>query len=119
MAEKNYSLLKESWSMVVTYATALALVFVLTVHLLLESPLTGLPLDATLTFGYATGNLVYFRVVFGLLLYAAVIHGVNGLRVIALEWLHPRRRGWILNLLAVALMGFLLALGSYTLVAVG
>ena len=116
--ERNYSLLKESWSMVVTYATALVLVFVLTIHLLLESPLTGMPLEATLTFGYATGNLVYYKVVFGLLLYAAVLHGVNGLRVVALEWLHPRKKGWLLNIIAVALMGFFLALGTYTLVTV-
>jgi succinate dehydrogenase hydrophobic anchor subunit len=104
--------------MLLTYVTALVLVFVLTIHLLLESPLTGLPLDATLTFGFATGNLIYFKVVFGLLLYAAVIHGISGLRVIALEWLHPRRRAWLLNLLAVALAGFFLALGTYTLVSV-
>jgi succinate dehydrogenase hydrophobic anchor subunit len=118
MAENRYSLMKESWSMILTYVTAMVLVFVLTIHLLLESPLTGLPLEATLTFGYATGNLVYFKLVFGLLLYAGVIHGLNGLRVIVLEWLHPRKRAWLLNMLAIALMAFFLALGTATLLLV-
>ncbi|HYC11411.1 MAG TPA: hypothetical protein VEC02_01965 [Nitrososphaerales archaeon] len=118
MASKEFSLMRESWSMLLTYITALILVFVLTIHLLLESPLTGVPLEATLTFGYATGNLMYYKVVFGLLLFAAVIHGINGLRVIAIEWLHPRKKAWLVNLLAVVLIGFFLALGSYTLIAV-
>jgi len=104
--------------MLLTYITAMVLVVVLTIHLLLESPLTGVQLDATLSFLVARYNLTYFKVVFGLLLYAAVIHGVNGLRVIALEWLHPRKRGWLLNLLALVLIGFFLALGSYTLLTV-
>jgi len=118
MAKESYSLFKESWGMLLTYLTAMVLVVVLTIHLLLESPLTGVQLDATLLFPVARANLIYFKAVFGLLLYAAVIHGVNGLRVIALEWLHPRKRAWLLNLLAVILMGFFLALGSYTLVTV-
>jgi len=118
MARENYSLLKESWGMLLTYITAMVLVVVLTIHLLLESPLTGVQLDATLLFPVAKANLVYFKVVFGLLLYAAVIHGINGLRVIALEWFHPRRSVWLLNLLAILLTGFFLALGSYTLLMV-
>ena len=119
MTERKYSLMNESWNMILTYITAMVLVFVLTFHLLLQSPLTGKTFEATLTFGYATGNLVYFRVVFGLLLYAAVVHGFNGVRVMALEWLHPQKKAWLLNLIVVALMAFFLALGSYTLVAVG
>jgi len=118
LTQKSYSLLKESWGMLLTYITAMVLVVVLTIHLLLESPLTGVQLDATLLFPVAKANLIYFKVVFGLLLYAAVIHGVNGLRVIALEWFHPRERAWLLSLLAVMLMGFFLALGSYTLLTV-
>ncbi len=119
MTAQRYSLLNESWSMVLTYASAMVLVFVLTFHLLLQSPLTGKPFEDTLSFGYATGNLIYFKVVFGLLLFAAVLHGLNGLRVIALEWLHPQKRAWLLNLIVVVAMAFFLALGTYTLVAVG
>lgn len=119
MTERKYSLMKESWSMVLTYISAMVLVFVLTFHLLLQSPLTGMGFEDTLTFGYATGNLVYYKIVFGLLLFAAVIHGLNGLRVVALEWLHPRKRVWLLNLVAVVLMAFFLAVGTYTLVVVG
>ena len=119
MTEKEYSLMNESWNMLLTYATAVVLVFVLTFHLLLQSPLTGAPFESTLTFGYATGHLVYFKLVFGLLLYAAIFHGFNGVRAIALEWLHPQKRAWLLNLVIVALMAFFLALGSYTLLAVG
>ena len=117
-AEHGGSLMRESWSMLLTYATALVLVFVLTFHLLLESPLTGKSLEDTLTFGYATGNLAYYKIVFGLLLFAAVLHGFNGARVIVLEWLHPKR-AWALNLLVVILMALFLAVGSYTLYAVG
>ncbi len=116
--ERGFSLMSESWSMLVTYLTALVLVFALTLHLLLQSPLTGMPFEDTLTFGYATGNLVYFRLVFGLLLFAAVIHGLNGVRAILVEWLHPEKRSWLLNFIIVALMGFFLALGSYTLLVV-
>ena len=105
--------------MILTYLTALVLVFVLTFHLLLQSPLTGRSFEETLSFGYATGNLLYFKAVFGLLLFAAVIHGLNGARAVALEWFHPRKRAWLLNLTVVVLMAFFLALGTYTLIVVG
>ena len=112
------SLMKESWNMVVTYISAMLLVFVLTFHLLLQSPLTGKAFEDTLSFGYATGNLVYYKLVFGLLLLTAVVHGLNGIRVLAIEWLHPMRGRWVLNLVIVALMAFFLAIGSFTLLVV-
>jgi len=114
--------MKESWSMILTYACAMILVFVLTFHFLLQGPLAGKPFEGTggvLAFSYAAGNLVNFEVVFGLLLYAAILHGLNGVRVIALEWFHPQKKAWLLNLIIVVLMAFFLALGSYTLLAVG
>jgi len=114
--------MKESWSMILTYFSAMVLVFVLTFHFLLQGPLSGKPFEGAegvLAFSYATGNLTSFEVVFGLLLYGAILHGLNGLRVIMLEWLHPQKKAWLLNLIVVALMAFFLALGSYTLVAVG
>ncbi len=110
--------MKESWSMLVTYVSAMILVFVLTFHLLLQSPFTGRAFEETLSFGYATNNLVYYKVIFGLLLFAAVIHGLNGLRVMAVEWLHPKRYGWLMNLIIVVLMAVFLAVGTYTLVVV-
>jgi len=118
VAEGGKSLMKESWNMLLTYITAAVLVFVLTFHLLLESPLVGKTLEDTLTFGVATGNLVYYRIVFGLLLLTAVIHGFNGLRVLAVEWLHPKKLGWLLNLIILLVMAFLLAVGTVTLVVV-
>jgi succinate dehydrogenase hydrophobic anchor subunit len=105
--------------MLATYVTAILLVFVLTLHLLLESPISGKSLEDTLTFGVATSNLVYYQVVFGLLLFAAIIHGLNGIRAIAVEWLHPTRLRLLLNIIIVALMAFFLAVGTYTLVVVG
>jgi succinate dehydrogenase hydrophobic anchor subunit len=118
-AEHRNSLMKESWNMVVTYITAAILVFVLTFHLLLQSPLTGKAFEGTLSFSYATGNLVYYQIVFGLLLLTAVVHGLNGIRVLAIEWLHPQRLGWLLNLIVLAVMAFLLAVGTTTLIVVG
>lgn len=118
MTEKGYGIMNESWNMLLTYATAMILVFVLTFHFLLESPLTGVPFESTLDFGHATGNLVDFRLFFGLLLFAAVLHGFNGVRVILLEWLHPQRRIWVLNLAVISLTAFFLALGTYTLLTV-
>jgi succinate dehydrogenase hydrophobic anchor subunit len=114
--------MKESWSMILTYITAMVLIFVLTFHFLLQGPLSGMPFEGmkgVLTFGYATTNLINFEVIFGLLLFAAIIHGLNGVRVIALEWFHPEKKAWLLNLIVVALMAFFLALGSYTLLMVG
>jgi succinate dehydrogenase hydrophobic anchor subunit len=111
--------MKESWSMILTYITAMVLIFVLTFHFLLQGPLAGKSFEDTLAFSYSRGNLVSFEVIFGLLLYTAILHGLNGLRVIALEWFHPEKKAWLLNLIVVALMAFFLALGSYTLVAVG
>lgn len=111
--------MKESWNMLITYATGAILVFVLTFHLLLHSPLTGKAFEDTLTFGYASGNLVYYQLVFGLLLFAAIIHGFNGIRVMAIEWLHPTRLAWLLNLIIFVLMAFFLAVGSVTLIVVG
>ena len=119
MAKQPGTLMKESWSMLVTYITAAVLVFVLTFHLLLESPLVGKTLEDTLTFANATNNLVYYQVVFGLLLFTAVVHGLNGVRVMALEWFHPRNRAWLLNLLILVLMAFFLAVGTITLIRVG
>ncbi len=110
--------MKESWSMILTYITAMVLVFVLTFHFLLQGPLAGKSFEDTLAFGNAKGNLISFEVIFGLLLYAAILHGLNGVRVIALEWFHPKEKAWLLNLIIVVLMAFFLALGSYTLVAV-
>ncbi|MGD1055627.1 MAG: hypothetical protein ABR867_06065 [Nitrososphaerales archaeon] len=113
--------MKESWNMILTYITAMVLIFVLTFHFLLQGPLSGKPFDMSgvLSFTYAKGKLVSFDVVFGLLLYTAILHGLNGVRVIALEWFHPEKKAWVLNLIVVALMAFFLALGSYTLLAVG
>jgi len=118
VADRGNSLMKESWNMLLTYVTAAVLVFVLTFHLLLQSPLAGKAFEDTLSFGSATGNLVYYRVVFGLLLLTALIHGFNGLRVLAIEWLHPKKMGWLLNLVILMLMAFLLAVGTVTLIVV-
>ena len=117
--KREGSLMRESWNMVVTYVTAALLVFVLTFHLLLHSPLAGKAFEDTLTFGYATGNLVYYQVIFGVLLFTAVIHGFNGLRVIVVEWLHPTRLAWLLNVLVIVLMAFFIAVGTVTLIVVG
>jgi len=117
--EKGGSLMKESWNMVVTYVTGALLVFVLTFHLLLHSPLMGVAFDSTLLFPNATGNLVDYQIVFGLLLIGAVIHGFNGIRVMVLEWLHPTRLAWLLNLIVFLLMAFFIAVGTVTLVVVG
>jgi succinate dehydrogenase hydrophobic anchor subunit len=110
--------MKESWSMLATYVTAMVLVFVLTFHLLLQSPLSGKSFEDTLTFGSATNNMVYYQVVFGLLLITAVIHGFNGIRAIAVERFHPKNLR-VLNLITFVLMAFFLAVGTYTLIAVG
>ncbi len=117
--EQSGSLMKESWNMVVTYVTGALLVFVLTFHLLLHSPLMGVAFDETLLFPTATANLAAYQVVFGLLLIGAVIHGFNGIRVVAVEWLHPTRHAWILNLIVFLLMAFFIAVGTVTLVVVG
>jgi succinate dehydrogenase hydrophobic anchor subunit len=111
--------MRESWSMILTYITAMILVFMLTFHFLLQGPLAGKSFEDTLAFKNATENLVSFELVFGLLLYAAILHGLNGVRVIALEWFHPEQKAWLLNLVVLALMAFFLALGSYTLLVVG
>ena len=117
--EKGGSLMKESWNMVVTYVTGALLVFVLTFHLLLHSPLMGMAFDSTLLFPTATSNLVDYQIVFALLLVGAVIHGFNGMRVMVVEWLHPTRFAWLLNLLIIGLMAFFIAVGTVTLLVVG
>ena len=99
------------------YALALIMVFVLTFHLLLVSPLTGKSFDQVLNYSYVISNLTYYRIVFGLLLYAAVIHGLNGLRIVLIEWLHIRRFQWVVNIIIIILMAILLAFGTYTLIA--
>lgn len=114
----QYSLLKESWLMVLMYALGIIMIFVLTFHLLLVSPLTGRTFDETLTYSYVVHNLTYYKVVFGILLYAAVIHGMNGLRVVLIEWLHAKRFQWVINAIIVVLIAVLLALGTYTLLLI-
>lgn len=104
--------------MILMYTLALIMIFVLTFHLLLVSPLTGKSFDETLSYSFVVHNLTYYRIVFGLLLYAAVIHGMNGLRIILLEWIHPKRAQWAINLVIIALIAVLLAIGTYTLIVV-
>jgi len=110
------SIFKESWVMLIVYATAIILIFTLTFHLLLQSPLTGLSFQETLSFAYVSRNLLYYRVIFGLLLYAATIHGMIGLRTVILEWLHPKSYTWAINLMTVVVMAAVLALGTLTLI---
>jgi len=117
--EKGGSLMKESWNMVVTYVTGALLVFVLTFHLLLHSPLMGKAFDSTLLFPTVTSNLVEYQVIFALLLVGAVIHGFNGIRVVVVELLHPTRFAWLLNLIIIGLMAFFIAVGTVTLIVVG
>ncbi len=111
--------MKESWNMAVTYVTGALLVFVLTFHLLLHSPLMGKAFDSTLLFPTVTSNLVEYQVIFALLLVGAVIHGFNGIRVVVVELLHPTRFAWLLNLIIIGLMAFFIAVGTVTLIVVG
>ncbi len=116
MPEK-YSLMKESWTMLLMYGLGLILIFVLTFHLLLVSPLTGKSFADNLSYSYVLHNLTYYQIIFGILLYAATIHGLNGLRIVLIEWLHPGKYQWIINVIIVVLMALLLAVGTYTLIA--
>lgn len=104
--------------MFVHYITAIILAVVLTAHLLLHSPFVGIDLEKTLDFEYVFGNLKGYGMIFGLLLFAAVIHGVNGLRVLLLEL--SQNRGWnvFVNILTVILAVALLAIGLTTLAGV-
>jgi len=112
----KYSLMKESWVMLLMYGLGLILIFVLTFHLLLVSPLTGKSFEDNLSYSFVLHNLTYYQIIFGLLLYAATIHGLTGLRVVLIEWLHPGKYEWVINVIIVALMAVLLAVGTYTLV---
>ena len=103
--------------MILMYATAIILIFALTFHILLHSPLTGKMFEATLNFGYVRANLIYYRLLFALVVYAAVIHGMSGLRAVLLEWMHPRR-SWIVTFPIVMLLAFLLAVGIVTFILV-
>ena len=102
--------------MLIVYATAIILIFTLTFHMLLQSPLTGLSFQEALSFAYVSKNLLYYQIIFGLLLYAATIHGMIGLRTVILEWLHPKSYKWVINLITVVIMAMVLALGTLTLV---
>lgn len=117
MTSNSQSLFKESWLMILMYATAAILIFMLTFHLILHSPLTGKTFEETLNYAYARSNLTNYKVLFGLALYAAVIHGVSGLRAIMLEWIHPQR-SWIVNFPMIILTALLLAMGTLTLILV-
>lgn len=103
--------------MLLMYALGLIMIFVLTFHLLLVSPLTGRTFAEALSYSYVLHNLTYYQIIFGILLYAATIHGLNGLRVVLIEWLHPGKYQWIINAIIIVLMAMLLALGTYTLIA--
>ena len=117
MTSNSESLFKESWLMILMYATAIILIFTLTFHILLHSPLTGKAFEATLNFSYVRANLIYYKVPFALVLYAAVIHGMSGLRAVLLEWMHPRR-SWIVTFPVAVLLALLLAVGTLTLILV-
>ena len=108
----------ESWVMLLHYITAIILVVVLTAHLLLHSPFAGLDFETSLNFDIARSNLQGFSPLFALLVIAAVIHGVNGLRILLLEL--SQNKGWsvFVNALAVILIIALLALGLSTLFGV-
>jgi len=103
--------------MILIYATALILVIVLPLHLVFVSPLTGKPFEDTLSYSFALHNLTAYQIAFGILLYAAAIHGFLGLRAILIEWLHPDKLGErAINAVIIVLMIIVLAVGTYTLV---
>lgn len=108
----------ESWVMLLHYITAIILVVVLTAHLLLHSPFVGLDFETSLKFDIAKSNLQGFSPVFALLVIAAVIHGVNGLRILLLEL--SQNKGWniIVNIFVVVLIIALLIVGLSTLAGV-
>lgn len=108
----------EGWVMLIHYITAIILVIVLTAHLLLHSPFIGLNFETSLNFDIAKSNLQGLSPLFALLVIAAVIHGVNGLRILLLEL--SQNKGWsiFVNILAVILTIALLVVGLSTLVGV-
>jgi len=109
---------RESWVMLIHYITAIILVVALTAHLLLHSPFAGLDFESSLSFINVAGNLKNLGPLFFVLLLAAVIHGVNGLRILLLElW---QNKGWNLfvNIIAIVLIVALIAIGTMTLIGV-
>ncbi len=102
--------------MLLMYALGLIMIFVLTFHLLLVSPLTGKTFAEALSYNYVLHNLTYYQIIFGILLYAATIHGLNGFRIVLIEWLHLNKYQWVINSVIVVLMAILLAFGTYTLI---
>lgn len=108
----------ESWVTLIHYITAIVLVVVLAAHLLLHSPFVGMDFEKSLSYDVVKSNLQYLSPVFALLVVAAVVHGINGLRILLLEL--SQNRGWnvFVNVLAVILVIALLVLGLTTLVSV-
>jgi succinate dehydrogenase / fumarate reductase membrane anchor subunit len=80
------------------YITAIALIFVLTFHLMERvpglSPLSGETYEDTLKSENVAQAYNSYSIVLGILLVAALFHGFNGLRGILLEM--RQGRGWSL-----------------------
>ena len=100
--------MKESNLMLLQYATAVAAVFLVTYHLLMQGVLV--PYLRAISFPHVLAQ--YRSWVDGslleVLLIVVVTHGFNGLRVILLEWRQgaswSRRVNWAILLVALAVM---------------
>ncbi|MEN2999707.1 MAG: hypothetical protein ABDH61_03945 [Acidilobaceae archaeon] len=107
-------------SALVQYATAVLLVFIVSWHMALRFP----PIYGVEDFPATLMPEVLYREISGnwlllsLLLVATILHGINGIRTILLEWNTSKSWSLAVNAAAVIAAVVLSAFGIHTIIAV-
>jgi succinate dehydrogenase / fumarate reductase, membrane anchor subunit len=102
--------------MLIQYVTAIAAIFLVGIHLLMQGVLV--PYSTAISFGRVLAN---YRSIFNgslleILLVVVLLHGFNGFRIILLEWRQNRQWSRYVNLLIVAAIIVSIAYGTRTII---
>jgi len=110
--------MREAKIMLMHYATGIAAIILVIVHLLAR---VSLSFSESLTFTQVLSNYrtLFYAATLELLLVTVIFHGANGLRIILIEWRQGERWErivkWAMTSVAVALM----VLGTRTIIVAG
>jgi succinate dehydrogenase / fumarate reductase membrane anchor subunit len=108
--------MKESKVMLLQYATAIAAIFLVTVHLLMQGVLT--PFSTAISFGkvLATYRSLVDVALLETLLIVVLLHGFNGFRIILLEWRQGGTWTRSVNIFVLAAIVVTIAYGTRTII---
>jgi succinate dehydrogenase / fumarate reductase, membrane anchor subunit len=108
-------MLRESQIMKVHYVTAIAALFVVSVHIIMR---VIMPFTMSLTYGNVVANYhnIPYAILLELILVLIAIHGFNGLRIILLEYRQGKTWDGIVNIFSIIAMMAVITYGTRTII---